>query len=120
MTGSLLVFSVLAVVVIITIIKTAVIVPQQNAYVVERLGKFHSTLRAGFHVLLPFVDTVRYRHSLKELAMDIPEQICITPGQCAGGGGWGALHEDHGSPAGLLRCRQLHLCHHSTGSDHAA
>jgi regulator of protease activity HflC (stomatin/prohibitin superfamily) len=78
MTGSLLVFSVLAVVVIITIIKTAVIVPQQNAYVVERLGKFHSTLRAGFHVLLPFVDTVRYRHSLKELAMDIPEQICIT------------------------------------------
>jgi regulator of protease activity HflC (stomatin/prohibitin superfamily) len=78
MTGSLLVFSVLAVVVIITIIKTAVIVPQQNAYVVERLGKFHSTLSAGFHVLLPFVDTVRYRHSLKELAMDIPEQICIT------------------------------------------
>ena len=78
MTASLLVFSGLAVVVIITIIKTAVIVPQQNAYVVERLGKFHTTLDAGFHVLLPFIDTVRYRHSLKELAMDIPEQICIT------------------------------------------
>ena len=67
MTATVLVFSGLAVVVIITIIKTAVIVPQQNAYVVERLGKFHTTLRAGFHVLLPFIDTVRYRHSLKEL-----------------------------------------------------
>ena len=78
MTSTLMVFSVLAVVVIITIIKTAVIVPQQNAYVVERLGKFHGVLDAGFHVLLPFIDTVRYKHSLKELALDIPEQICIT------------------------------------------
>jgi regulator of protease activity HflC (stomatin/prohibitin superfamily) len=78
MTSSIVVFSVLAIVVIITIVKTAVIVPQQNAFVVERLGKFHAVLDAGFHVLLPFVDTVRYRHSLKELALDIPEQVCIT------------------------------------------
>jgi regulator of protease activity HflC (stomatin/prohibitin superfamily) len=78
MTSTLMVFSVLAVVVVITIIKTAVIVPQQNAYVVERLGKFHAVLDAGFHVLLPFIDTVRYKHSLKELALDIPEQVCIT------------------------------------------
>ncbi|HVS00592.1 MAG TPA: stomatin-like protein [Thermoanaerobaculia bacterium] len=69
---------VLAVVVFIILIKTAVVVPQQNAYVVERLGKYSGTIGAGFHVLLPFLDVIRYRHSLKELAVDIPEQICIT------------------------------------------
>ena len=54
------------------------VVPQQNAYVVERLGKYLATLRAGFHILLPFLDVIRYKHSLKERAADIPEQICIT------------------------------------------
>jgi regulator of protease activity HflC (stomatin/prohibitin superfamily) len=68
----------IALVVIILIVKTAVIVPQQNAYVVERLGKFSSVLRAGFHILVPFMDKVSYKHSLKERAVDIPEQICIT------------------------------------------
>jgi regulator of protease activity HflC (stomatin/prohibitin superfamily) len=58
--------------------KTAVVVPQQSAYVVERLGRFSGTLGAGFHVLLPFLDVIRYRHSLKEQAIDIPEQTCIT------------------------------------------
>src|SRR5215211_3729397 len=58
--------------------KTAVVVPQQSAYVVERLGKFSGTLHAGFHILYPFFDVIRYRHSLKEIAIDIPEQICIT------------------------------------------
>jgi regulator of protease activity HflC (stomatin/prohibitin superfamily) len=69
---------VLAFLVIITIAKTAVVVPQQSAYVVERLGRYSSTLGAGFHLLVPFLDVIRYRHSLKEDAMDIPEQICIT------------------------------------------
>jgi len=78
MTGALVVFVVLAVLVIVVIAKTAVVVPQQNAYVVERLGKYRSTLGAGFHVLLPFMDAIRYRHSLKETAVDIPEQVCIT------------------------------------------
>jgi regulator of protease activity HflC (stomatin/prohibitin superfamily) len=58
--------------------KTAVVVPQQNAYIVERLGKYSGTLNAGFHILVPFMDVVRYRMSLKENAIDIPEQICIT------------------------------------------
>jgi regulator of protease activity HflC (stomatin/prohibitin superfamily) len=62
----------------VIIAKTAVVVPQQNAYVVERLGKYHATLSAGFHILLPFIDAIRYRHSLKETAVDIPEQVCIT------------------------------------------
>jgi regulator of protease activity HflC (stomatin/prohibitin superfamily) len=55
-----------------------VVVPQQSAYVVERLGKYQETLGAGFHILIPFLDAVRYRHSLKEAAVEIPEQVCIT------------------------------------------
>jgi regulator of protease activity HflC (stomatin/prohibitin superfamily) len=63
---------------LIILAKTAVVVPQQAAYVVERLGRYSCTLQAGFHVLTPFVDVIRYRHSLKESAIDIPEQVCIT------------------------------------------
>ncbi|MBI3605270.1 MAG: paraslipin [Nitrospirae bacterium] len=54
------------------------IVPQQKAYIVERLGRYHATLTAGLNIIIPFMDTVRYQHSLKEQALDIPEQICIT------------------------------------------
>jgi len=78
MTPGLVVLLILAIVVLIVIAKTAVVVPQQNAYVVERLGRFSGTLGAGFHVLLPFIDVIRYRHSLKESAYDIPAQVCIT------------------------------------------
>ena len=65
-------------VVIIILAKTTVIVPQQNAFVIESLGKYSRTLRAGFHILIPFVERAAYKHSLKELAIDIAEQICIT------------------------------------------
>ncbi|HEU0123878.1 MAG TPA: stomatin-like protein [Bryobacteraceae bacterium] len=68
----------LLLVVFIVVAKTAIVVPQQSAYVVERLGRFSGTLDAGFHILVPFLDVIRYKHSLKELAIDIPEQICIT------------------------------------------
>jgi regulator of protease activity HflC (stomatin/prohibitin superfamily) len=78
MTGGLIVLFALALLVIVTIAKAALVVPQQSAYVVERLGRYHGTLAAGFHVLLPFVDVIRYRHSLKEAAIDIPAQVCIT------------------------------------------
>ncbi len=78
MTGGFMVVFILALLVIYVIAKTAVVVPQQSAYVVERLGKYASTLDAGFHILLPFIDRIRYRHSLKEAAIDIPEQVCIT------------------------------------------
>jgi regulator of protease activity HflC (stomatin/prohibitin superfamily) len=74
----LIVLFILIVLVLIVVAKTAIVVPQQSAYVVERLGRYHGTLGAGFHVLLPFVDTIRYRHSLKEVAVDIPAQVCIT------------------------------------------
>ncbi|MDH4087192.1 MAG: paraslipin [Nitrospira sp.] len=78
MEGGTLVVIVLAVIVLVVIAKTAVVVPQQSAYVVERLGKYGSTLDAGFHILVPFIDVIRYRHMLKESAVDIPEQVCIT------------------------------------------
>ena len=54
------------------------IVPQREAYIVERLGKYHQTLLAGFHIIIPFIDRVAYKHSLKEQAIDVPSQTCIT------------------------------------------
>ncbi len=75
-------FSVVAIVfvilVVVLIAKTAVVVPQQTAIIVERWGRYTKTLSAGFHILIPFFERVAYRHSLKEQAVDIPEQICIT------------------------------------------
>ena len=76
--ATLVIAIVVAVFAIFLVLKTAVVVPQQNAFVVERLGKFYAVLDPGFHVLLPFMDVIRYRHELKEQAIDIPEQICIT------------------------------------------
>jgi regulator of protease activity HflC (stomatin/prohibitin superfamily) len=78
MGGALIVFAVLAVLVVIIVAKTAVVVPQQSAYVVERFGRYSGVLDAGFHVLLPFADVIRYRHTLKEQPNDIPAQVCIT------------------------------------------
>ena len=71
-------FAVVALIVLIAVLKTAVIVPQKTAYIVERLGKYRCTLEAGFHILVPFIDRIAYRHSLKEQAIDVPPQECIT------------------------------------------
>lgn len=78
MSAALVIAIVLAVFAIFVVVKTAVVVPQQNAFVVERLGRFHAVLDAGFHILVPFIDAIRYRHTLKEQAIDVPPQICIT------------------------------------------
>ena len=78
MPGELTVAIVLTVLAFIVLAKTAVVVPQQSAFVVERLGKYASTLNAGFHMLIPFLEVIRYKHTLKEMAIDVPEQICIT------------------------------------------
>ena len=75
---TLLVAVLIAAFAVVVVVKTAVVVPQQSAFVVERLGRFSGVLGPGFHVLVPFLDVIRYRHSLKEQAIDIPEQICIT------------------------------------------
>ena len=72
------VVGVIALLAIIIIAKTAVVVPQQSAFVIENLGRYSRTIQAGFHILVPFIERIAYKHNLKEEAMDIPEQICIT------------------------------------------
>lgn len=64
--------------VVVVLFKTARIVPQKQAWIVERLGKYHATLSAGLHILMPFVDRVAYRRDLKEMAIDVPPQQCVT------------------------------------------
>ena len=76
--NSLFYVVVLAAVVALFITQTVKVVPQQSAWVVERLGKYHATLNPGLNFLLPFIDKVAYRHSLKEIPLDVPSQICIT------------------------------------------
>ena len=76
--GILYVVIVVAILVVIVLARTATVVPQQSGYVVEYLGRYNRTLQAGFHILFPFVERIAYKHNLKEQAIDIPEQICIT------------------------------------------
>jgi len=68
----------IAVLVFVVLINGAIIVPQKISFIIERLGKYHRTLDAGFHILIPFVDRAAYRFGLKEQVVDIPAQICIT------------------------------------------
>jgi regulator of protease activity HflC (stomatin/prohibitin superfamily) len=68
----------IVILVVVTIIKAARIVPQKSAFIIERLGKYAKTLEAGFHILFPFIERVAYKHSLKEVAVDVPSQSCIT------------------------------------------
>ncbi|MDQ3283657.1 MAG: paraslipin [Acidobacteriota bacterium] len=76
--GTLVVAVVIAIFAMIVFSRIVRVVPQQQAWVVERLGKYSGTLDAGMHILMPFLDVVRYKHSLKEIALDVPEQVCIT------------------------------------------
>ena len=64
--------------VVVFVIEGVRVVPQQNAWVVERLGKFHQVLEPGLNIIIPFIDRVAYRHSLKEVPLDVAEQVCIT------------------------------------------
>ena len=78
MNESLIVVGVLAVIIIVLLIKTAIIVPQRSEYVIERLGKYRKSIGAGFHILIPFFDKVAYKRILKEEVMEIPPLDCIT------------------------------------------
>ena len=69
---------VILIVAIVFVIQSVKVVPQQNAWVVERLGKYHASLTPGLNFLVPFVDKVAYKHSLKEIPLDVPSQVCIT------------------------------------------
>ena len=76
--GTFLLALVVAAVAVVILFKTAIVVPQQSAFIIERLGKYSKTISAGFHILIPGIERIAYKHSLKEAALDIPEQICIT------------------------------------------
>jgi regulator of protease activity HflC (stomatin/prohibitin superfamily) len=69
---------VLFIVAIVFVFKTINVVPQQHAWVVERLGKYHATLAPGLNIVIPFIDRIAYKHSLKEIPLDVPPQVCIT------------------------------------------
>lgn len=77
-TSTIIISSGIAILVLILIVSTAKIVPQRSAYIVERLGKYNNTLHAGFHILIPFIDKISYKHTLKEQAIDVAPQTCIT------------------------------------------
>lgn len=76
--GGFILMLVFAAIIVIAVLKTARIVPQKSAFIVETLGKYKKTLSAGFHILIPFIDRVAYKHTLKEQAIDVPPQSCIT------------------------------------------
>ena len=74
MTLTTIILAGLVLFIITAFLKTILIVPQKNAFIVERLGKYSATLEAGFHILIPFIDRVSYKHTLKEQAVDVPPQ----------------------------------------------
>lgn len=76
--GGLIFAIVLIVIAIIFVIKSINVIPQQTAWVIERLGKFHKVLSPGLNFIIPFIDKVAYKHSLKEIPLDTPSQVCIT------------------------------------------
>jgi regulator of protease activity HflC (stomatin/prohibitin superfamily) len=78
MEENLIALGVILIFVVVVLVKTAVVVPQRSEFVVERLGKYRTTLSAGFHILMPFLDKVAYRRNLKEQPIDTPAQTCIT------------------------------------------
>lgn len=78
MEGSSLLSIVIVIFVIITLYNTVRVVPQQQIWIMERLGKYNRSLEAGLHFVIPFIDIIRFRHSLKEVVLDIPAQVCIT------------------------------------------
>ena len=77
-TGSSIVTLALFIVALIVVVKAIRVVPQQHAWVVERLGRFYAVLEPGLNFVIPFVDRVAYRHDLREIPLDVPTQICIT------------------------------------------
>jgi regulator of protease activity HflC (stomatin/prohibitin superfamily) len=78
MSETLIVVAVLTIIIVVLLIKTAIVVPQRSEFIIERLGRYSTTLGAGFHVLIPFLDRISYKRSLKEEVLDVPSQDCIT------------------------------------------
>jgi len=110
---------ILFIVALVFVFKTVNVVPQQHAWVVERLGRYHATLGPGLNIVVPFYDRVAYKHILKEIPLDVPPQVCITR-QHAIASRWHPVFPDHRSDARLVWIVELHFRHHAAGADHAA
>ena len=106
---------ILLVIAIVFVIQSVKVVPQQHAWVVERLGKYNGTLTPGLNFLMPFIDRVAYKHVLKEIPLDIPSQVCITRDntqlQVDG------ILSSHRCHACQLRLQQLHHGHFAVGTN---
>ena len=76
--ASTIILIVLVIFLLIAFLSTFKVVPQRSVFIVERLGKFSRSLEAGFHILIPFIDKIAYKQNLKEQALDVASQICIT------------------------------------------
>ena len=111
---------VIAVIAAIFIVRTFKIVPQQHAWVVERLGKYDRTLTPGLKFVVPFIERVAYKHSLKEVPLDVPSQVCITKRQHPAAGRRHHLFPGHRPDARELRLEQLRLRDHAARADAAA
>ena len=101
-------------VIVAFVIEGVRIVPQQSAWVVERLGRFHGMLEPGLNLIIPFLDRVAYRHSLKEVPLDVPEQVCITQGQHAARRRRHPLLPGDRSAARVVRLVELHRRDHAS------
>jgi regulator of protease activity HflC (stomatin/prohibitin superfamily) len=112
--------TILFVIVALFIARSVRVVPQQTAFVVERLGKYHSTLAPGLNFLVPFVDRLAYKHSLKEVPLDVPSQVCITKDNTQLHGRRHPVLPGDRPDARKLRLVQLHDGHHPAGPDHTA
>ena len=104
----------------IFVVRSLKVVPQQHAWVVERLGKFHATLAPGLNILVPFVDRVAYKHSLKEIPLDVPSQVCITKDNTQLQVDGILYFQITDRDARELRLEQLHRRDHPARTDHAA
>ena len=114
-------FLIVAGIILILIFRNIIrIVPQNEAYIIERLGKYCGTLEAGIHLLIPFVDRVAYKHSLKEFAIDVPAQQAITKDNVALGVDGVLYLRIMGPTRGLLRCRESNICHIAAGANYHA
>ena len=107
-------------IIFITVWSGVKIVPQQNAWVVERMGKYNSTLVPGLNFLIPFIDKVAYRHSLKENAIDIPSQSAITKDNVTLSIDGVLYLKNYRSQTSILRCRGCPLRNFAVGPDYDA
>jgi hypothetical protein len=120
LSGSLLFALFVFIVVVILIIRTIRVVPQQRAWVLERLGRFHSVLQPGLNFVVPFLDRVAYKHDLREIPLDVPQPDLHHQGQHAAAGRRHPVFPGDRPAARLVRLSNFDARDHAARADHAA